>query len=183
LEAICRQLWISRSKNIGPKERPTTHFRHTHKLSLHSLSRLRKSLNQEKQRSSSSSNNNSCHSPDRYTIEKKTDPERERERERERTTFLTNNRTSNQRKKKPKPKSHSALQVLFFCGEKSGVKKRDEKKHTTITHVQSKKKNARTHARTHAHKNHNNTDDAPPVSKQTTESKPKLLNYRENKIK
>jgi hypothetical protein len=79
LESICRQLWISRSRSIGPKERPTTHFRHTHKLSLHSLSRLQKSLNQEKQRSSSS--NNSCHSPDRYTIEKKTDPERERERE------------------------------------------------------------------------------------------------------
>jgi hypothetical protein len=164
LEAICRQLWISRSKNIGPKERPTTHFRHTHKLSLHSLSRLRKSLNQEKQRSSSSSNNNSCHSPDRYTIEKKTDPERERERE-QHSWQIIGHRT--REKKKPKPKSHSALQVLFCCGEKSGVKKRDEKKHTTITHVQSEKK--RTHARTHAHKNHNNnnnnTDDAPPVSK------------------
>jgi hypothetical protein len=143
LESICRQLWISRSRSIGPKERPTTHFRHTHKLSLHSLSRLRKSLNQEKQRSSSS---NSCHSPDRYTIEKKPDPEREREREREQHSWQVIGHRTRGKKNQSQRKSPSALQVLFFCGETFGITKRDEKKHTTITHIQSKKK--RKHART-----------------------------------
>jgi hypothetical protein len=34
----------------------------------------------------------------------------------------------------------------LFCGETFGITKRDEKKHTTITHIKSKKK--RKHART-----------------------------------
>jgi hypothetical protein len=179
LESICRQLWISRSRSIGPKERPTTHFRHTHKLSLHSLSRLRKSLNQEKQRSSSS---NSCHSPDRYTIEKKPDPERERERER--TAFLTSNRTSNQREKKPKPKkeSFSPTSPLLLWRNIRNHKARWEETHNNNAHSIEKKTQARTHAKTTTTTTTTQTTHLPCPNKRQNK-KPKLLNYRENREK